>query len=252
MIIKAQVTTNSAQDPDKRGRVKIESPQVWENSGDSEFYVPSLNALPLNAGDWVYVYVPDSDFANPLVLGKCRDTTLKPLVEGLEDYTILWETVDQPDPEDESTKTWSALYAVGDTIYFENSKGTKFTLAGPYVGLDTDSTNISLDDQGNILVSTKGTVDVAAEGESSLQPVPFGDTLKKQLEALTSRLDATIDAVGKMLSAGIPAPMDGGAGLKASMQASWQASVPGIKSNSPSAEDWSEILNKSVSTAGKV
>lgn len=252
MIVKALVMTNAAQDPEKKGRVKIESPRIWENSEDNEYYTPVLNALSLNAGDWVYVLVPDNDFTNPLIIGRCRDNNFKSMVEDMGDFTLLWESVSQPDPDDESTKTWSALFALGDTIYFENSAGVITSIESDAVSLVTNSANLSLDADGNLSAVTKGKVTFQAEEETSAQPVPFGDTLKQQLEALSSRLDVVVDAVGQMLSSGVPAPMDGGAALKTTMTAAWQSSVPNLKSSSPSAEDWSEILNSSVTTAGKV
>jgi len=63
-IIKAEVTTNSADD--KMGRVRLKSEGVWNQETE---LVQSVNGCSLSKGDIVFVSVVDGYF-NPLILGK--------------------------------------------------------------------------------------------------------------------------------------------------------------------------------------
>lgn len=272
MIIKAKVMTNSANDPEGKSRVKIEAPTIWENSSENEDYVPVNGTQSLNIGDVVFVYISNMDFANPLILGKCRDNNWVSNGTNPANFTVLWESVYQSNPDDESTKEWSVLYVRGTQTIYENSEGTIMTLKGKSVDVklpidDSNSTEvhidpenvsyktpkstISVDKDGNVKVITQGTVTSQGEGETSAQPTPLGDTLKEQLQKLSSRVDAVVDAVTQTLGAGVPAPMDGGAALKSTMQAAWSAASPTLKFNAKSYETWDKILNISVTTAGK-
>ena len=78
MIVKAKVVTNSSED--SKGRVKIEAAGIWENSKEVGDLYPVCNAIPLNEGDVVYVYLFDGDYSNPLVLGKARDNNFDPSI----------------------------------------------------------------------------------------------------------------------------------------------------------------------------
>lgn len=272
MIIKAKVMTNSANDPEGKGRVKIESPTVWENSSENEDYVPVNGNQPLNKGDVVFVYVSNMDFANPLILGKCRDNSWVSNGTNPQNFTVLWESVYQSNPDDESTKEWAVLYVRGTQTIYENSEGTVMSLKGKSVDVKlpidgdfstdihidpenlsyiTPKSTLSVDKDGNVQVVTNGTVTSQGEGETSAQPTPLGDTLKEQLQKLSSRVDAVVDAVTKTLRAGVPAPMDGGAALKSTMQAAWSSASSTLKFDAKTYETWEKILNTSVTTAGK-
>lgn len=271
MIIKAMVMTNSANDPEGKGRVKIESPTVWENSSENEDYIPVNGNQSLNKGDVVFVYISNMDFANPLILGKCRDNSWVSNGSNPDNFTVIWESVYQSNPDDDSTKEWAVLYVRGKQTIYENSDGVIMSINGKAadvkipisndsvtelhldqesVSYKTLNTTVIIDKDGNSQLITKGAVTAQAEGETKAQPVPMGDTLLKQLELLSARADAIVDAVANMLTAGVPAPMDGGAALKTSMQASWTASSKSLKSGTPN-ETWKNILNTSVTTAGK-
>lgn len=287
MIIKAKVITNSSEDPEGKGKVKIECQGLWENSKDSGDYYPVVNSIPLNLGDVVFVYLQDIlDVANPLILGKCRDNSFQSNGSNPENFSVLWESV----VGEEDSKEWAVLYTKGSQTIYENSEGvvmsikgraldillpiddsnsTKFyidpgiiTYTTPDVSLSVDrsgnvsytnqKSTLSLDEGGNVKIVTEGTITNQGEGETSDQPVPLGDTLLEQLKLISARVDAVVDAVTNMLSSGIPAPMDGGASLKTTMQTAWSSSSTTLKSNIPNVtETWQGILNTSVTTAGK-
>lgn len=272
MIVKATVKTNSANDPEGKGRVKIEAPTIWENSSENEDYVPVNGTQSLNVGDVVFVYISNMDFANPLILGKCRDNNWVSNGTNPDNFTVLWESVYQSNPDDASTKEWSVLYVRGTQTIYENSEGTVMTLKGKSVDVKlpiddsnatevhidpenvsykTPKSTISVDKDGNVKVVTQGTVTSQGEGETAAQPTPLGDTLKEQLQKISSRVDAVVDAVTQTLGAGVPAPMDGGAALKSTMQAAWSAASSTLKFDAKSYETWDKILNTSVTTAGK-
>ena len=65
-IIKAEVTTNSADD--KMGRVRLKSEGVWNQETE---LVQSVNGCSLSKGDIVFVSVIDG-YYNPLILGKAE------------------------------------------------------------------------------------------------------------------------------------------------------------------------------------
>ena len=76
-IIKAECTTNSADD--KMGRVKLKSEGIWNQETE---LVQSVNGCALSKGDIVFVSVLDG-YYNPLILGKAdrNDIVLKLLVD---------------------------------------------------------------------------------------------------------------------------------------------------------------------------
>lgn len=247
MIIKATVTTNAADDPEGRSRVKLEAPTVWENSDESEDYYPSVGAQPLNVGDVVFVYIQDMDFANPLILGRCWDNNFSSnAAENADDlagYSILYESVTG---EGDDTK-WSVAYTMGDQLIFLNSAGVRFAIEAATVTVAHEKYSVKIDGDGNMSVVTDGDITAQAAGETADQPVPFGQTLKDQLEALTKRVDAIIKAGSDAFTQGASGakPDQSGAAAMAAAGAAWASGT-----NSPK-EDWSEILNTSVTTAGK-
>lgn len=247
MIVKAKVITNSAQDPDGKGRVLIESPTLWEEQSETDNYVPVMGNIPLNVDDYVFVYLEEFDTMNPLIIGKCRDNNHTSIGENPEGYQVIWESVSEPEGED---KVWSVLYVVGDSLIFQNSKNVRLEFTGANFEYKDENCEIKKDEDGNISVISQGTITHQAEGETSTQPVLFGDTTKSELEKLSKRVDNIVQAISNMLSAGVPAPMDGGAALKSTMTASWSASSQTLKSGNPN-ETWKDILNSSVTTAGK-
>ena len=113
MIVKARVLTNSSEDPEGKGRVRIESPGLWESFED---YFPVFNNTPLNAGNVVFVYLNSMvDNANPLVLGRCRDNSWGSVGSDPSGFSVLWESV--------YSGGWTVAYVKGSTLVVENSSG---------------------------------------------------------------------------------------------------------------------------------
>lgn len=117
MILQATVATNSAADPDGKGRVRITSPGIWaEPTGEPDYY-PVLNNIPLNVGDVVFVYVESmTTISNAIILGKRRDNNFQSNGSTPEGFDVLWESVS---PEGR----WSVAYVRGDELWVENSSG---------------------------------------------------------------------------------------------------------------------------------
>lgn len=247
MIVKAKVVTNSANDPEGKGRVKIEAPALWENASESEDYIPVNNNIPLNEGDIVYVYIYDMDFANPFILGRCRDNSWRTNGSDPEGFSTLWESVVLVN---ESTVKWAVAYVKGDSLIYENSEKVIFDITGSVIKLTTPSVSMTVDVNGLIQVNSDSTISFNADGKSSPQPVPFGDTLLSELKKLSDRVDSVVDAVGSMLSAGKTAPNDGGTTLKTTMTAYWESKQASLKWGKSPNETWDSVLNGSVTTSG--
>lgn len=243
MILQATVATNSAADPDGKGRVRITSPGIWaEPTGEPDYY-PVLNNIPLNVGDVVFVYVESmATISNAIILGKRRDNNFQSNGSTPEGFDVLWESVSGED----DNKVWSVLYVSGDAVVFENSSNVAFRVDQADITLTTDKYSLSIDADGNTKYSTQGKVEVLASGQSAAQPVPFGDTLKQQLETLTKRVDAIVQAGTTAFAQGAAgiSPGDGGAKAMGAAGSAWSSGTASPK------EDWSGILNKSVTTAG--
>ena len=245
MILQATVATNSTADPEKKGRVRITAPGIWAEPDGQEDYFPVVNNTPLNVGDIVFVYVESmTSISNALVLGKRRDNNFQSNGDKPDGFDVLWESVSG----DGDDKVWSVLYVCGDIVYFQNSSDVAFTVsAGEIELVVSDKYSLSIDKDGNTQYSTKGTIEVLASGQSAAQPVPFGDTLKQQLETLTKRVDAIIQAGKDAFNAGVSgaSPQDGGVKALGEAGGKW-----GEVTSAAQKESWSEILNKSVTTAG--
>lgn len=237
MIIKATVTTNAAEDPAGMGRVKLEAPTVWENSDESEDYYPSVGAQPLNVGDVVFVYIQDMDFANPLILGRCWDNSFVTNAEDFEGYSIVFESVTG---EGDDTK-WSVAYVRGNSLIFLNSDGVNCKIDGTTITVKTPKSETTVND--------KGEVKILAAGETAAQPVIFGNELYTQLDTLSKRVDAIVQAIGDTFSGAPVAPMDGGATFKTGLTSMWTGKSESLKQETN--ENWDKIRNKSVTTAGK-
>ncbi len=121
-IVKAKVVTNSSED--SKGRVKIEAAGIWENSKEVGDLYPVCNAIPLNEGDVVYVYLFDGDYSNPLVLGKARDNNFDPSISVPSSFSVLWDSVSK------DGSYWSIAYTEGEELYIENSKGMVMAVSG--------------------------------------------------------------------------------------------------------------------------
>lgn len=112
MIAKAKVLTNSADD--EKGRVKVYSPCLWEES----LLLPVFNQVPLNVDDIVYVWSED-DYATSLILGKCRDDSFK-TNSSQPSFAVLFESVKED--------TWTVGATLGDSIVIDNSEGTSISI----------------------------------------------------------------------------------------------------------------------------
>lgn len=113
MIVKAIVLSNSSEDPEGKGRVRIESPGLWESFED---YFPVFNNTPLNVGDVVFVYLNSMvDVANPLVLGRSRDSSWDSIGSDPSGFSVLWESVYKGG--------WTVAYVKGSSLIIENSSG---------------------------------------------------------------------------------------------------------------------------------
>lgn len=113
MIVKAIAETSSCDDPN--GRVVISSPNIWV--GLTDFYVPVINAVPINKGDVLFVLVEDLDFQSPIVLGRCRDNNFTSNANIPSDFSVLFESVNQ------SKGTWTVAYVSGGKMFVQNDKG---------------------------------------------------------------------------------------------------------------------------------
>lgn len=225
MILKAKVYKASSEDPEGFGRVILSCPDVWEPSeGSPERWIPVLGAQPLNPEDVVFVLVEDSDFMNPLVLGRCHDRNFVTSGSRPENFSVVWESVSVAEG------TWSVMYVLGSTLIVENSSETIIKVEG-----------------GKVAIMASG------HGSDELQPVPLGNDLVTQLEYLTGRVTAMEDFMTNpagfftLLETTINGIAPGtGTALKVSLTSSLEGALAGTQVPS-----WGNVLNRSVETAGE-
>ena len=83
MIIKAEVVSNSSEDP--QGRVKLKAEGIWNETE----LIPKPSGLSLNSGDFVYVMV-EVGMTAPFIVCKCRDKKFTSNATG--DDEVLFES----------------------------------------------------------------------------------------------------------------------------------------------------------------